>query len=562
MEVSRMRFSTSKGLAKHVLSACVALLAAVGPTRAGDKDADLRALIEQQGRLLEQQARELKELKDRLERIQPLPSPVYTTAAANTQPANPKGPGDPDAVKKIVNDYLKAKKEGEDRKKKAEENEFKEVTNNPPLLGKFDNGWMLQSADKAFTMRAGVECQADAAWASASDSAQFGKGGIGDVTDGVNIRRGRLDARGTIYENFQYMIQYDFNLATAVAGSVFNSPQPTEFWGMFTQLPFVRNIRIGNQKPLWSFENWTSSRFQNFMERSLGWDAFVEDQNNGFIPSIVMLNWLDNERMTFQAGVAKNNRSPFFYNQQDGATMAQGRITFLPWYEDNGRFLLHLGLGGMYADADQDTVRFRSRTLLRNGSNQTENILTEARMFGDNESRLVPELVMNLGPFYLQAEYYMAWVNHARSRANPNQILGTFFGHGYYVQAMYFLTGEYNPYNKQLGRFERIIPKSNFFFLKDGNCKTIFSSGCWLTGLRYSFVDLRDLGGVNGGVTTPLGAAASSAGVYDISWALDWIVNPNARVMFDLTYAHRQTANTPQSNGDYQGFGMRMQFDY
>jgi len=39
--------------------------------------------------------------------------------------------------------------------------------------------------------------------------------------------------------------------------------------------PWVGNVRIGNQKPPISFEHMTSSRFLNFMERSLGFDAFI-----------------------------------------------------------------------------------------------------------------------------------------------------------------------------------------------------------------------------------------------------------------------------------------------
>lgn len=463
-----------------------------------------------------------------------------------------------DEVRRIVDDYLRE----QDEKKQAEAGGFQEVVNNPLMQGKYDNGWLLSSPDKAFTIRAGAECQADAVWMGAANDVQFGAGGVGPVTNGVNIRRGRLDARGTIYENFQYMVQYDFNLATSVNGQVFNSPQPTEFWGMFTNLPFARNIRIGNQKPLWSFENWTSSRFQNFMERSLGWDAFVEDQNNGFIPSIVMLNWTENERMTFQAGVAKNNRSGFFYNQQDSANMAEGRFSILPYYADDGRYLLHFGLGGMYASTDRNIARFRSRTLLRGGSNQTQNIMTEARMYGGHEARLAPEFVMNLGSMYIQGEYYMAWVTDARTIADPNTNLGTWYGDGYYVQVMYFLTGEYNPYNRQLGRFERVVPNTNFFWMRS-NGRNVFGSGCWLTGVRFSSVDLRGLGGVNGANVTPIGAQPSSARVYDISAALNWIVNPNARIVWDAIYEYRNPNNPfGTSNGSLAGAGMRMQFDF
>lgn len=433
------------------------------------------------------------------------------------------------------------------------------------LYGVFDEGWQLRSEDGNFVLKPDVEVNLDSVWMTANQSIQYGNpGAIGPVTDGINIRRGRLGAKGTIYGNFEYMIQYDFNLATTVrnasgaAPSVINSPNPTEVWGMFRDLPFLRNVRVGNQKPLWSFENFTSSRFQNFMERSLGWDAFCEDQNNGFIPSIVMLNHNEDASFVYQAGIAKNNRSGFFYNTQSGNYLVEGRAVMTPWYEDEGRFLLHLGVGGMYGDTDSGIARFRTRTLLRNGSNQTHPIVTEARMYANNESRVVPEFVMQIDRFSLQGEYYLAWAGSARTfGSGPNGAnLGTWFGSSWYVQANYFLTGEFHPYDRKLGRWGRVIPKHNFSAKDPGGW------GAWIIAARYSTINLNGLGGVNGAGANPAGYATSSARVNDVSLALNWVVNPNARMIFDGILENRHAANTPSSNGHIRGFGMRMQFDY
>jgi len=432
------------------------------------------------------------------------------------------------------------------------------------LQGKFDEGWQFRSANGHFVLKPDTEVNLDTVWLTADQSVQYGNpGAIGPVTDGINIRRGRLGAKGTIYENFEYMIQYDFNLATTVRNasgtgtSVINSPNPTEIWGMFRDLPYLHNVRIGNQKPLWSFENFTSSRFQNFMERSLGWDAFCEDQDNGFIPSIVMLNHNEDASFVYQAGIGKNNRSGFFFNPGAGEYLVEGRTVITPWYEDEGRYLLHLGVGGMYADTDNNIARFRARTLLRNGSNQTHPIMTEARMYANSEARLVPELVMQFDRLSIQGEYYMSWATDARTFAGgangPN--LGTWFGSSWYLQANYFLTGEYMPYDRKQGRWGRIIPKHNFSPKQGG-------WGAWVIGARYSTINLNDLGGVNGGGANPSGFSASSAKVDDVSLAVNWIINPNTRMIFDGILENRHTANTPTSNGNVSGFGMRMQYDY
>ena len=433
------------------------------------------------------------------------------------------------------------------------------------LKGVFDEGWQFRSPSGNFVLKPDVEVNLDAAWLNAENSVQFGgPGAIGPVTDGINIRRGRFGAKGTIYKNFQYMIQYDFNLATTVRNAsgtntaVINSPNPTEVFGMFTHLPIFRNIRIGNQKPLWSFENFTSSRFQNFMERSLGWDAFTEDQNNGFIPSIVMLNHTENAALVYQAGIAKNNRSGFYFNTQPGNYMFEGRTVITPWFEEEGKHLLHLGVGGMYADTDNGIARFRTRTLLRNGSNQVHPIVSEARMFANNESRLVPEFVFQYGSLSIQSEYYMAWAGGVRTFASGRNgpVLGTWFGNSWYVQANYLLTGEFIPYDRKLGRWGRLIPFHNFSTSDPGGW------GTWMIGARYSVLNLNDLGGLNGGATNPSGFSASSARVNDVTLALNWIANPNTRIIWDGIIENRTTANTPASNGSLYGFGMRLQFDY
>ena len=84
-----------------------ALVALAGLARADDA-ADLRALIDRQRQQLEHQRQELEALKKNLTRLEeqggqapvatdPAPAPGATTAAP-----------DPDAVKKVVGDYLKA----------------------------------------------------------------------------------------------------------------------------------------------------------------------------------------------------------------------------------------------------------------------------------------------------------------------------------------------------------------------------------------------------------------------------------------------------------------------
>jgi hypothetical protein len=87
--------------------ALAGLLLVAGTGSAGETEAELKALIERQGKLieeqgrqLEEQGRELQELKKRLEETIAAPNPADSAAP-------PKGEADPEAMRKIIADYLR-----------------------------------------------------------------------------------------------------------------------------------------------------------------------------------------------------------------------------------------------------------------------------------------------------------------------------------------------------------------------------------------------------------------------------------------------------------------------
>lgn len=566
-----------KHLRRWALGGSAALLLAGGMAWADD--ADTQKVIQELKTRMEQMEKQNQQLQQKVQQMQQSGGTEASEQAEEGNPA-PGGNLSEDSVRKLIADYMQedaAKKlAAEEAKKKADSEAFSEITNDTPMTGIFDNGFLLTSKNKAFTARVGLEVQADAVWQQAPFNVQFGKGGVGYLSDGVNLRRDRVDVRGSAWDNFLYLCQWDFTFAqqitpatlNTVNSNVFATPQPMEVWGQITDLPLVRNIRIGNQKPLWSFEDWNSSRFQDFMERSLGWDAFVENQNNGFIPAITMLNYTENERACLQLGIAKNLKGLYFWQDPptNGNDLAEARVTFLPWYCQNGRYMMHLGLGSMYGDAFNDIVLFRARSELRDSNNLLHEIVTAARVNAHSEARLCPEFYMALGPVYFQAEYYGAWAFDASTMtsaptytAKPRNV-GTYYAYSYYIQSFIYLTGENYLYNRQLARLEQPNPQTNFFWHR-GCGKSVFGTGCWLTGIRYNWINLGDEG-VNGSAVAANGGQTSSAGVWDWTYSLKWIMTPNTQVMWNYDIESRNAATTPQSNGYIKGFGMRFQLQF
>lgn len=168
---------------------------------------------------------------------------------------------------------------------------------------------------------------------------------------------------------------------------------------------------------------------------------------------------------------------------------------------------------------------------------------------------------MNLGPLSIQAEYLANFLDNVTgftTQAQGNVALGgattTYFSHGYYVQALYFLTGEHRPYARTAlhgsgAAPTRVVPFRNFFWVPGHGCPNPFSSGAWQVGARYSYNDLSNHGIFGGQIN-------------EVTLGLNWFLNPNAKIQWNYDIGYRgQLGPGSSSNGTFQGFGIRFAFD-
>jgi phosphate-selective porin OprO/OprP len=411
------------------------------------------------------------------------------------------------------------------------------------------NQLFFESEDRSFSLFVGGRAQFDAASYLVPRTIRSAVAGIEPLEDGVSIRRLRLQAGGTIYRNYEFLVELDFANAYVVEprpGRSENTVVPTDVWFGFREVPVVGNVRVGHQKPPISFEHMTSSRFLNFLERSVGFDAFIENQANGFQPGVTVFDTFADRRGTWAAGVFKNTRNVFGWVVGRNEAEATGRVTYLPVYESDGRQLVHVGLGATHRDAESDTVRARTRFDVRNAPGAVAPLLADT---GDIDARqqqvVVPEFVVVSGPFSLQSEYYASWVQAARPPAGSGFGRGTAFFQSAYVEGHYFLTGEHRAYNRDKGVFDRVVPNSPFSWRKGCGAS---GWGAWQLTARYSYLDLNSRG-IEGGV------------VHDMTLGLNWFLNPNAKLQFNYFLAHRDVAGV-LGDGYIQGFGTRMAWDF
>jgi phosphate-selective porin OprO/OprP len=415
-----------------------------------------------------------------------------------------------------------------------------------PLSANWNHGLEVTSQDDAFRIHVGGNLQFDYGWNAASQAVQFGPGGTGEFQDGALMRRARIRIDGTMFEHIDWVAEYDFaNTVENDSGAstqTIGTPSFINAWAGINDIPLVGTIRMGWMKEPISFEYLKSGRFLNFMERTPGTNSFFTRS-----VGVMFLNTTENERVTWAFGVFHAENDNFGFGFGDGQYSEVGRLTWLPWYEDEGQRLLHLGIGAKHGDLDQNEIDFRGRPSVRTMPGSLIPALANTGTIGgSNQDMLDVELAAVYGPWTVQSEYYCTFVHDAivPNAAPPKGVpLGTLFYQGTYVEMLYFLTGEYQPYDLKQATFGRVMPRRNFNIWGDER-----GCGAWQIGIRYGYLDLQNKG-VNG------------ATLNDIVVGLNWFLNPNAKIQWNLAIDHRESTPLGSSGWTYI-FGSRLAIDF
>jgi phosphate-selective porin OprO and OprP len=510
-----------------------------------------------------------------------------------------------DLVGKLLKeDAAKKKKEAEEKKQKEDaEKKYKlevegyRIGSKLDVTAKFNEyGYLwLTTPNKDFTMHIGSWVQYDNVFWTQSGGLRvapgarpgpkqgvasgIAAGGIGNLEDGTYFRRIRPFLEGTFHENYEY------RLNLALENDQFSTAGLDEFWVAVNNIPLIGTIRVGHVKTCNGLEaDMTgSSRTMTFMERSSYSEAIELNQN--FVTGLWLQNNFFDQHMTYTASafrVDNGSSSGAFFG--DGQWGAGGRLTFLPFYECEGRHWLHLGVSGGWrngtnnlATSSRRTFQLRARPELRDddpaGSAGTPQPLPNAnsnRMIdtgliaAENDWILGLEFLYVRGPFSLQAEYGWNFLQGAFGVApagftlNPAIVPAqNYTFDGGYVQLAYTLTGESRAYDRARGtlarEYFRTGPFTNAWFVRDENGRLNWGLGAWEVAARYSYTNLN-----SGSGTTRI-----QGGIMDgLSLALNWYLNTNLSVMFDWVYNHRYDVPPGTFPGETTGYGMRVQLTF
>jgi phosphate-selective porin OprO/OprP len=345
----------------------------------------------------------------------------------------------------------------------------------------------------------------DWAFMSEEDEVRTAVGELQDAT--TEFRRARLYISGTVYEKVIFKAQYDFAGGDADFKDVYLG---------LKKLPGVGTLKVGHFKESFGLEELTSSKYITFMERSLP-VIFAPSRNTGIGVSNTALN----KRLTWAAGLFLDTEDDGDEAGAENSAAATARITGLPWSKGKDG-LLHLGLSYTNRKAKDDAVEYDQSP----EAHLAPDFVDTGSIVADSENRFGIEAALVYGPFSLQGEYMGANVD------TPDGSDPSFSG--YYAYASYFLTGEHRAYKNSTGTFDRVKPKTNFG--KGG-------TGAWEVALRYSELDLND-DPITGGE------------LEDITFGLNWYLNPNVRAMLNYVLADLDTV------GNADIVQLRFQIDF
>ena len=311
----------------------------------------------------------------------------------------------------------------------------------------------------------------DRQWISQDDESRTQFGDLGDFERGT-IRAWRFGFAGTVnFDNpWIYNVTFTWNPFDRGFDEDLNEFQFLDY-GLSVAASKNVTVSIGNIKEPINMERTMSLLDLAAHERSATADAMLPTRNFG----VVVNGTAAKQRVSWAGGIF-NDWLVDSGSLDDNATVAIGRVTWLPFLSEDESNLFHVGLGVRYSDAEAG-LQYSARPEMGSAPRFVDTGFFEA----DSSTLYNLEAGWRSGPYWLLAEYTDNHVD-APNVGNPR------FS-GYHISGTWSLSGEMRPYRQPSGAFSGLPVAQN---VNQGGW------GAWELGLRFSSIDLTD-GDIEGG---------------------------------------------------------------
>lgn len=357
-------------------------------------------------------------------------------------------------------------------------------------------------------------------------------GGV-DLGDQFLVRRARFGIDGTMFQFVKFMILGELAPAGQSAAGTLKDG--------FVELDFMPELRlrVGQFKTPFSLDQLTSSRFIDFVERSVV-DELVPGRDLGMMLHGSLLQG----KLMYALG-GFNGRGENFSDRSDDKDWA-ARLVVAPFKTSSDPWLKGMQIGGNVTWGDQGGTfaagSAQGRTSARTATRFT--FFTPHTVNG-MRTRVGGDVAWTVGPAAFKAEGVIQ--ESERKGLGPGgRDLDEITASGWYVTGSYLLTGEDSVLNGP------IVPKKNFSSpfgpsAGPGAVQLLFR---W-SSLAFDSSEAIDFfaGGIPApGIVRENNVQAATAG-------LNWYLNPRVRLMFNWTnYWFSNERGTPFSCTACGGF--------
>ena len=321
--------------------------------------------------------------------------------------------------------------------------------------------------------------------------------GTGQTTDSyqniAEARRSRFGVRGQFAKDFKYQLLANFGASDGFSST---SSTADEMWVNYAANPEAQ-FQFGLFKMPFSLEQMTSSNNLDFMERSL-----IGQNDTEFIPAKetgFMLHGVPKPGLTYALALSrgKSNKSAEF----DGFDYIGRVTTNIAELTGSKAYTAHLGAAYSTGEIKGGVIPSSGRTESRMQSGWfTGSALSGAT----TRTRQGLEAAFAYNAFKVQGEHFQ--FNYDPATGNDQKI------NGYYVQAVYNLTGESHSYKDGV-----------FGWIKPNNPIDKGGSGAWQVGVRMSEFDASDIA-----VATGKSNRATA-----MTYGITWFCTDNLRFMLN-----------------------------
>jgi phosphate-selective porin OprO/OprP len=358
--------------------------------------------------------------------------------------------------------------------------------------------------DGMFRFRLGVNAQLDSTLAFGSSTLTDR---IGDLSNGLDIRRARIFASGRFFRRWDFSFQHDFGADAGVKDA----------WIEGVKFARFLRWRLGQFKEPFSLERHTGAYDLGFLEWSTPVATLAPGRGLG-----VMLRHAELDSRMQWAVAAVTSGQEGADNAGTSNITGTARITGLPVLKQEGRYLVHLGMGYSIRSPRSGNVRYQTRPEAR--------FVTPFLDTGDlpvNDNTLLGlEFATVQGSWWAQSE----WI---RSSLDAGDLGDPRFS-GAYIEGGWFLTGESRTYQQKDGIFGRVLPFRPYKlggnpFKKDSNGGAFEFTG------RISTTDLTD-------------AAVRAGKIDNIGVGVNWYLTPATRFMANYIYSRVNNGDGGHAN--------------